>query len=166
MATKVVFLDQFRVQVETNDGAVYTLGHSSTMNYQIEQNWEGFYSKCVIALFDKYYDGTEDSIWGAITRGMYNNRLEPFHWLGNDRNKERERIGIRIKELRKERGMEAKELAQKIGIDPGNLSRIEQGRFSVGFDILNKIANVMNMQVDFINKKRNEENGEGRKKRN
>lgn len=160
MATKVEFIDQLRVKVETNDGAVYTLGHSTTMNYQIEQNWDNFYSKCVIALFDKYYDGTEDSIWGAITKGMYNNRIQPFRWLGNDRNKERERIGIRIKELRKKQGMDAKELAQKIGIDPGNLSRIEQGRFSVGFDILNKIANVMNMQVDFIEKKIN--NGEGR----
>lgn len=161
MATKVDFIDQFRVKVETNDGAIYTLGHGSTMNYQIEQNWDGFYSKCVIALFDKHYDGTEDSIWKSVARGMYSNRLEPFRWLVNDRNKERERIGGRIKELRKEKGMDAKELAQKIGVDPGNLSRIEQGRFSVGFDILNKIANVMNMQVDFV--KKGMSDGKGKK---
>lgn len=38
----------------------------------------------------------------------------------------------------------------KIGIDAGNLSRIEQGRFSVGIDILNKIASVINTSLDFV----------------
>lgn len=154
MATKIEFLDQLRVRIETDDGSAYILGHGSPMNYQIEQNWDGFYSKCVSALFDKYYDGTEESIWGAINMRMYKNRLESFLWIVNDRDKERERIGSRIKELRKLHGMDAKELAQKIGIDPGNLSRIEQGRFSVGFDILNKIANVMNMRVDLVKKEK------------
>ena len=68
----------------------------------------------------------------------------------NDRDKERERIGNRIKELRKEQNMDAKTLAQKIGIGAGNLSRIEQGKFSVGIDILNKIASVLQMKIDFV----------------
>lgn len=156
MATKVFFIDPLKVRVETEDGAVYILGYNSTMNYQIEQNWDGFYSKCVSMLFDKHYNSSEESIRGPIAKGMYNNRLDSFQWLINDRDKERERIGNRIKELRKTQGLEAKELAQKIGIDPGNLSRIEQGRFSVGFDILNKIANVMDMRVDFVAKNNKE----------
>ena len=150
MATKVFFIDPLRVQVETSEGDVYVLGYSDNINYQYEQFNEGCFTKCVAFIFDEYYDGSEDSIWGEILKEMYNRRIRPFTWVICDRDKERVRIGSRIKELRKERGMDAKELAQKIGIDAANLSRIEQGRFSVGIDILNKIAGVMNMSLDFV----------------
>ena len=150
MATKVFFIDPLRVQVETSEGDVYILGYSDSLNYQFESVNDGCFTKCVSALFDKYYDGTEDSIWGNILTDMFQRRIRPFTWVVLDRDKERQRIGARIKELRKERGMDAKELAQKIGIDAANLSRIEQGRFSVGIDILHKIAGVMNMSLDFV----------------
>ena len=68
----------------------------------------------------------------------------------NDRGKERERIGRRIKELRNQQNIDAKTLAQRVGIDAGNLSRIEQGKFSVGLDILCKIASALNMRIDFV----------------
>lgn len=152
MATKAYFVDPFKIVIETDSGETLMLGFLSTMNYQIEQQWDNFFTTCLIALFDKYYDGSEKSIWGPINAGMYKNRLDSFKWVINDRDQERIRIGKRIKELRNSRNMEAKELAHQIGIDPGNLSRIEQGRFSVGFDTLNKIANVMNMNVDFVDK--------------
>ena len=101
-------------------------------------------------MFDKYYDGNFNSVWGKIQAGMVRAKLTPIFWAIDDRDKERERIGNRIKELRKEQGMDAKELAQKIGTDASNLSRIEQGRFSVGLDTLCKIANVLNMKIDFV----------------
>ena len=104
----------------------------------------------IFVSLDEYYSGSEESIWGDILKEMFNRRIRPFTWVICDRDKERIRLGSRIKELRKERGMDAKELAQKIGIDAANLSRIEQGRFSVGIDILNKIAGVMNMSLDFV----------------
>jgi len=150
MATKVEFLDPTRARVETSDGDVYILGFSSSMNYQIDKQWDGFFSKCMIGLFDKYYKGDINEAWNSIMRGMFKNRIDPFLWIINDRNKERERIGNRIKELRKEQDMDAKTLAQKVGIDAGNLSRIEQGKFSVGLDILNKIASVLHMKIDFV----------------
>ena len=150
MATKVKFLDPARVRVETTEGDTYIIGFRSSMNYQIDQQCDGFFTKCIIGLFDKYYKGDMNDVWGPILVGMFRNRLESFLWVINDRNKERERIGIRIKELRKEHNMDAKTLAQKIGIDAGNLSRIEQGKFSVGIDILNKIASVLNMKIDFV----------------
>jgi DNA-binding XRE family transcriptional regulator len=150
MATKVFFIDPLRVQVETSEGDVYILGYSDNMNYQYEQINDGCFTKCVAFIFDKYYSGSEESIWSEILNEMYNRKIRPFTWVICDRDKERIRLGSRIKELRKERGMDAKELAQKIGIDAANLSRIEQGRFSVGIDILNKIAGVMNMSLDFV----------------
>ena len=150
MNTKVEFLDPTRVRVETGDGDTFILGFASSMNYQIDQKWDGFFSKCITGLFDKYYRGDINEAWNSIMRGLFQNRLDPIHWVMNDRDKERERIGNRIKELRKEQNMDAKTLAQKIGIGAGNLSRIEQGKFSVGIDILNKIASVLQMKIDFV----------------
>lgn len=152
METTIQFLDTKRVQIEVENGDRLIMGFSSTMNYQIEQQHEKFFSRCVKGLFEKHYDGDESVIWGPILVGMIRNGLNSFLWVVNDRDKERERLGSRIKELRKEQGIEAKELARRIGIDPGNLSRIEQGRFSVGIDILNKIAGAMNMKLDFFPK--------------
>lgn len=150
MATKVEFLDQKRVRVETSEGDTFILGFNSNLNYQINEQIDGFFTKCVAGLFDRYYKGDEKVIWSDIVLGFYHNRLESFLWVTNDRDKERERIGNRIKELRKEQDLDAKTLAQRVGIDAGNLSRIEQGKFSVGIDILNKIASALKMRVDFV----------------
>ena len=46
--------------------------------------------------------------------------------------------------------MDAKKLATFVGIDPSNLSKIEQGKHSVGFDILSKIASALGYKIDFI----------------
>ena len=75
-----------------------------------------------------------------------------FTYIGSDREKERERIGIRIREIRQQKNFEAKYVAKLAGIDAANLSRIEQGRYSVGFDILCKIANVLGKRIDFVEK--------------
>lgn len=150
MATQVEFIDPLRVRVETSNGDVYIIGYTDSTNYQIEQQFDRFYSKCVASLFEKYYDGNEKTIWGPILAEMYRARIYPFMWVMMDKDKERARIGKRIVELRKEKKMDAKELAQRVGIDPGNLSRIEKGHFSVGIDILNKIASALNMKLDFV----------------
>lgn len=150
MAVKITFLDPSRARVETDSGEVFILGFGSIFNYQLDQQFDGYFTKTLTALFDKYYDGDLNSVWGKIEAGMIRARLTPIFWAIDDRNKERERIGNRIKELRKEQGMDAKELAQKIGTDASNLSRIEQGRFSVGIDTLCKIANVLNTRIDFV----------------
>ena len=152
MNAKCIFLDPLKARIEVENGDNFILGFSSTMNYQIDLQHEMFFTRCMEGLFGKYYDGDEKVIWGPIFLGMLRNHLNPFMWVVNDRDKERERIGNRIRELRKERGLDAKELAHSIGIDPGNLSRIEQGRYSVGIDILNKIAGVLNMKLDFVAK--------------
>ncbi len=154
MKTKSLFLDPKRVLVELENGDRYILGFLSTMNYQIEQRYDNFCTRCIDELFNNYYSGDEKSIWGPIVLGMYKNQLNPFSWVVNDRDRERERIGRRIKDIRKELGLEAKELAKRVGIDPGNLSRIEQGRFSVGVDILGRIAGALNMELDFVAKDR------------
>lgn len=63
---------------------------------------------------------------------------------------ERLRIGRRIAELRKERGMSQAVLAERTGLQQAHIARIETGRYSVGFDTLTKIAQAMMVRLDFI----------------
>ena len=63
---------------------------------------------------------------------------------------ERLRIGQRIAELRKEKGLTQQNVADATGLQRNHLSRIEQGKYSVGFDTLQSIAQALGMQVDFI----------------
>lgn len=46
--------------------------------------------------------------------------------------------------------MEARDLALLAGIDAANLSRIEQGKYSTGVDILSRIAVILDAHLDLI----------------
>ena len=61
---------------------------------------------------------------------------------------ERHRIGSRIRELREEAGMTQEQLAEKTGLLKQNISRIEQGKYSTGQDILSKISRTLGKKLD------------------
>ncbi len=63
-----------------------------------------------------------------------------------------ERIGKRIAEIRNKKGMSQDELADRSGLKQANISRIEAGKYSTRIDILSKIGDVFDMQIDFIAK--------------
>lgn len=65
-------------------------------------------------------------------------------------NSERLRIGQRIAELRKERGLTQTQLAERCGLQQAHIARIEAGRYSVGLDTLAQIAEAMGMAIDFV----------------
>ncbi|HMT36311.1 MAG TPA: helix-turn-helix transcriptional regulator [Chitinophagaceae bacterium] len=73
-----------------------------------------------------------------------------FYHDNSEKNVERERIGERIRQLRESKGMEAKQLAMLTNIDASNLCRIEQGKYSVGIDILVKISQALGVKVDLV----------------
>lgn len=56
-------------------------------------------------------------------------------------------VGLRIRELREARGLSGKELAERAGITPQSLSRIEQGRHDVVFTTLQRILAAMGCSV-------------------
>ena len=60
------------------------------------------------------------------------------------------RIGKRIAELRKERGLSQFRLAQLTGIDSSNIGKIELGKFNPGLETLCKISEALGCQIDFI----------------
>ena len=70
--------------------------------------------------------------------------------VGTFQNEDRARIGKRIREIREEQKMDAKQLALRTGIDAANISRIEQGKYSVGLDVLSKLANALGYKVDLV----------------
>lgn len=63
---------------------------------------------------------------------------------------ERQRIGARIAELRKAKGMSQLQLAEAAGLKQPNIARIEAGKYSTTLDVLTKIADALGVKVDFI----------------
>ena len=63
---------------------------------------------------------------------------------------ERHRIGQRIADLRKGQGLTQNDLASMTGMQRNHISRIESGKYSVGFDTLQLIAEQFDMKVDIV----------------
>lgn len=63
---------------------------------------------------------------------------------------ERKRIGTRIAEIRKDKGLTQAQLAATTGLQQAHIARIETGRYSVGLDTLALIATALDARVDFI----------------
>ena len=151
---KARFVDDFTIEVFAPDGEKFTW---STYFRTPKENQEYFASRLAYQ-FQKYFEENIDMnmtywIWmrmnydeGIGISGGKGERDEERLFL----HQERVRIGERIRELRKEKNIDAKNLAQAINIDAANLSRIEQGRYSVGLDILSKIALVLGAKTELI----------------
>lgn len=70
---------------------------------------------------------------------------------------ERERIGKRIAEIRKEKGMTQEELANAAGIDRTNVAKLERGKYNVSYDILSNVAASLDCYIDLLSIKDYEE---------
>lgn len=68
----------------------------------------------------------------------------------NNINPERSRIGNRLKELRLAAGITTYQLAEKSGVTRTNISRIENGKYSAGLDVLSKLAQALGKSLDFV----------------
>lgn len=60
------------------------------------------------------------------------------------------RIGKRIAELRKEKGLSQTRLAQLTGFDRGYIAKIELGTFDIGIENLSKISSALGVMIDLI----------------
>ncbi len=70
----------------------------------------------------------------------------------SDTTAERLRIGQRIAQVRKEHGMTQQQLADAVGVSREHIARIEVGKYSVGLDILVKVAKALDMELEFVTK--------------
>lgn len=60
----------------------------------------------------------------------------------------RSAIGKRIKSIRLQRDMTQQELATAVGITKANVCRVEEGKYSVGIDVLDKIADALGVSLE------------------
>ena len=63
---------------------------------------------------------------------------------------ERQRIGQRFAEERKKAGVTQAELAERCGLAQSHIARIEAGRYSVGFDTLEVMAEGLGKRIDIV----------------
>ena len=157
--TKVRWIDEKRVYVETPQGDDFIVGFHDERNYLCQKQAPWYQvDKFIASLFDKFYKGDSNVIMGEINRQMLINHVGSiFSYYSFDKDavsKERVRIGQRIRELRESKGMDAKHLAFYADIDAANLCRIEAGKYSVGLDILSKIGYALDMEIDFVEPKK------------
>ena len=68
------------------------------------------------------------------------------------REEQRQRIGQRIADIRKEKGMTQEELAERCGLAQSHIARIERGYYSAGFDQLQSIAEGLGCNIDLVQK--------------
>ena len=167
-ATKIMlqsrFVDDSTIEVIAQDGEKFTWDTYFPTPKQNQQH----YSEKLAYYFEKYFKDNMGDSTGMSMQYWVWIQMNYYEGLGinggkGDRDEERillhqerVRIGTRIRELRKEKNIEAKMLAQIANIDAANLSRIEQGRYSVGLDILCKLSLALGAKIelnDFVEQK-------------
>ncbi|MBD5366401.1 MAG: helix-turn-helix transcriptional regulator [Bacteroides sp.] len=143
-------INKNEVEVTAPDGEVFTVicpigAYTNKESQESEIFW-------LETLFDKNFSDNKeqmiDSIWREAIRFSICGGILGI--TSGTRNSDRKRIGSRIRAIREEKGIEARDLARLANIDAANLSRIENGKYSVGLDILSKIATALGKKVDFI----------------
>jgi DNA-binding Xre family transcriptional regulator len=156
--TQAKFVDDSTIEVTAQDGEKFIWD----TYFPTPKRDQQYYAGRLAYYFEKYFKdnigdntgmGMQYWIWiqmtyyeGLAINGGKGNREDERIFLYQ----ERVRIGARIRELRKEKNIEAKLLSQLANIDAANLSRIEQGRYSVGLDVLSKIALSLGAKVELV----------------
>lgn len=145
---KAKIIDPKRVEVTAPDGEVFQV--LCQAGRYVSEETRQYELHLIEAIFAKNYSDDKelmvDNIWrDSVVYGI------PFLGIGvGNRQQERTRIGARIRQIREERGIEARDLAKLANIDAANLSRIENGKYSVGIDILSKIAASLGKKIDLV----------------
>ena len=66
------------------------------------------------------------------------------------KHEERARIGKRLAEIRMEKGLSIRKLAELCGVTASNITKIEHGRYNVSIDILGKICESLGVRLDLV----------------
>lgn len=146
--TQAEVLDSKVVKVTAPDGEVFQV--LCQIGKYISEETRNYELHLVEAIFDKNYSPDKELMINNIWRDAMLNGISFLGISSGDRQGERTRIGNRIRQIREERGIEARDLAKLSGIDAANLSRIENGKYSVGIDILSKIAASLGKKLDLV----------------
>ena len=146
--SRAQILDKYYVEVQTPDGELFKI--LSDIGREEGDEYKTYILHLIEFIFDRNFSDDKEQMVNRISRDLMLNAVPSLGMDGGNRYGERLRIGRRIKELREAKKMEARDLALLTGIDAANLSRIEQGKYSTGIDILSRIAIVLNAHLDLI----------------
>ena len=135
------------ILLQHSSGETTRLRYTNTFPLQAKE----FYLKALNALIKSKPNLTPKDDWFSIvTLWFLRCNLEPPFGVGTYVETERQRIGKRIREIREGKNIEAKVLAKLSGVDAANICRIEQGKHSVGIDVLSKLANALGYKVELV----------------
>jgi len=146
--SKATIIDTKMVEVVAPDGEIFSV--LSKIGIYTSEETRHHYQHLLEYIFDKNFSDDKELMKVNIWRDLMQNGVSFMGISSGDRQGERARIGKKMRQIREEKGIEAKDLAKLANIDAANLSRIEQGRYSVGLDILSRIAFVLGCQIDIV----------------
>ncbi len=146
--SKARIIDDKMVEVVAPDGEVFSV--LAQIGIYTSEETRHYQLHLVEYVFDKNFSDDKEVMTNNIWRDLFLNGVTFMGMSSGDRQGERTRIGKKIRQIREEKGIEAKDLAKLANIDAANLSRIEQGKYSVGLDILSKLAFVLGHHIDFV----------------
>ena len=146
--SKARIVDSKMVEVTAPDGEVFQV--LCQVGAYLSEETRKFELHLIEAIFDKNFSEDKEQMTNNIWRESFARGVAFLGISSGDRQGERVRIGGRIRQIREERNLEARDLAKLAGIDAANLSRIENGKYSVGIDILSKIAAVLGKKIDLV----------------
>lgn len=146
--SKARIVDSKMVEVTAPDGEIFQV--LCQVGAYLSEETRKYELHLIEAIFDKNFSQDKELMTNNIWRESFARGVAFLGISSGDRQGERIRIGGRIRQIREERNVEARELAKLAGIDAANLSRIEKGKYSVGIDILSKIAAALGKKLDFV----------------
>lgn len=146
--SKARIVDSKIVEVTAPDGESFQI--ICSIGKYLDEDHQKYELHLIEWIFDKSFSEDKEHMTNSIWREATLNGISFLGISSGTRHGERTRIGRRIRQIREERGIEARDLAKLAGIDAANLSRIENGKYSVGLDILSKVAAAFGKKLDFI----------------
>lgn len=152
--SRAQILDSKKVEVQTPDGELFSI-ISDLAKYNSDE-YKNYFLHLIEFIFDRNFSEDKEKMINRIQKDFLLNAVPSMGMDSGNRQDERVRIGRKIRELREKKRMEARDLALLTGIDAANLSRIEQGKYSTGIDILSRICVVLDAHLDLIPNHENE----------
>lgn len=146
--SKARIVDSRMVEVIAPDGKIFHV--LCQIGTYISEETRKYELHLIEAIFDKNFSEDKELMTNGIWRDFFARGVNFLGLSSGNRQGERIRIGERIRQIREERNMEARELARLTGVDAANLSRIEKGKYSVGIDILSKIAAALGKKIELV----------------
>lgn len=65
----------------------------------------------------------------------------------------RESVGKKLSEIRQEKGLSIRQLADMSGVNFANIYKIENGKYNVSIDILGKVCDALGCRIDIVDMK-------------